>query len=257
MPLSLAGGITSCKMRLFCLMCSPSPGCRESSPAMRATGLSPPRKVCSIDCHTGSYIFTCYSRHELMYTCKLCWRLCEKELPSKTEGKVGDASNYMHLFHQSVLLVRSLTAKSHSDRNLIFRGFEHLMSSCARGIFQLLHQSLFHLPCHHHNDKFLFMACSIFPDPSGRKFPFLSHCRTAEDTEQEPPPCSCVTVQFYKISVPAWGQNCSLTNSINIRTCLLNLALCKLQVNLYATGQKCGICIGKGKSWVLFPQLLS
>lgn len=139
----------------------------------------------------------------------------------------------MHLIRQSVLLVRSLTAKSHSDCNLIFRGFKRLMPSHARGIFQLLHQSLFHLPHHHHNDKSLFMAGSILPDSSGRKFPFLSHCRISQAAEQTKPPlASQLAIQFYKIFAPAWGQNCSPVNNINIRRCLLNPALHKLQANL-------------------------
>lgn len=168
-----------------------------------------------------------------MCTANYAEELCEKRLSSKTEGKVGDVSNYMHLFHQSVLLVRSLTAKHHSECNLRSGGVKHLMPSRARRIFQLLHQSLSHLSRHHCSDKSLFMACSILPVSSGRKFPFLSHCRISQAVEQpKPPPAFQLTVQFDKIFTPAWGQNCSPINSLNTGGCLLNPELCKLQVNL-------------------------
>lgn len=125
-----------------------------------------------------------------MCTANYVGELHEERLSSKTEGKVGDVCNYMHLFHQSVLLVRSLTAKHHSECNLTFGGVKRLMPSRARGIFQLLHQSLLHLSSHHRSDKSLLMACSILPVPSGRKFPFLSHCRISQAVEQpKPPPC--------------------------------------------------------------------
>lgn len=62
---------------------------------------------------TGFYIFPLYTKYQLMCTANYAGELCEERLSSKTEGKVGDVCNYMHLFHQSVLLVRSLTAKHH------------------------------------------------------------------------------------------------------------------------------------------------
>lgn len=117
---------------------------------------------------------------------------------------MGDVSNYMRLFHQSVLLVRSLTAEHHSECNLIFGGVKLLMLSRARRIFQLLHQSLFHLSRHHRSDKSLFMVCSILPVSSGGKFPFLSHCRISQAVEQpKPPPAFQLAVRFDKIFAPA------------------------------------------------------
>lgn len=41
--------------------------------------------------------------------------LREKRMSSEPEGEVGDVSKCKHLYHQSVLLVRSLAAKSHSN----------------------------------------------------------------------------------------------------------------------------------------------